>query len=179
MKTLLLALLTMLSFTSSSKWKVDFSDNQELKYWYRVNDTVMGGVSQSNLRVHDKIAYFEGILSLDNNGGFASVRRVGPLVLESGDNPISLEVNGDGRQYQLRLRTDKGFDGMAYVATFSSESDVWQTLAFTEKDFVAQFRGRKVNRAPALLFTDVRQIGFMLADKQPGSFQLAIGGIRQ
>lgn len=179
MKIILLTLLTMLSSNASSQSKVDFSDSQELNYWYRVNDSVMGGVSQSNLRVVDTIAYFEGVLSLDNNGGFASVRRVGPLALESGGKPILLEIKSDGRDYQLRLRTNKGFDGMAYVATFSSQSDIWQTLAFTEKDFVAQFRGRKIDRAPELLFADVRQIGVMLADKQPGLFRLAIKGIGQ
>ena len=159
--------------------KTDFSDPEELNYWYRVNDSVMGGLSQSNLRVVDNIAYFEGELSLKNNGGFASVRRLGPISFESGDAPILLEINGDGRSYQLRLRTNKGFDGMAYVATFSSSSDTWQTLAFNEKDFVAQYRGRIVGRAPPLFFSDVRQIGFMLADKQPGLFRLAIKDISQ
>ena len=163
----------------SAQWKVDFSSVEELSYWYRANDSVMGGLSQSNLRVVDNIAYFEGELSLKNNGGFASVRRVGPVTLKSGVTPILIEISGDGRSYQLRLRTNKGFDGVAYVATFSSSSDKWQTLAFNEKDFVAQFRGQIVSRAPALSFSDVRQIGFMLADKQPGSFQIAIKNIGQ
>jgi monofunctional biosynthetic peptidoglycan transglycosylase len=179
MKTILLVLFIMWSSNVSSQWKIDFYDTQELSYWYRVNDSVMGGLSQSNLRVVDKVAYFEGELSLKNNGGFASVRRIGPIKLESGKTPILLEIKGDGREYQLRLRTNKGFDGVAYVATFSSQKDSWQTLSFSEADFVAQFRGRIVSRAPALLFTDVSQIGFMLADKKPGLFQLVIKGIGQ
>lgn len=159
--------------------KIDFSDPKELSYWYRVDDSVMGGVSQSTLRVVDDIGYFEGELSLRNNGGFASVRRVGPITLQSSGNPLVIDVRGDGRVYQLRLRTNKGFDGVAYVATFTSSPESWQTLAFDESDFVAQFRGRLVSQAPALAFTDVRQIGFMLADKQPGLFQLAIKEIKQ
>jgi monofunctional biosynthetic peptidoglycan transglycosylase len=196
MKTIIFVLFIMTCANLSAQNKIDFSDPEELNYWYRVNDSVMGGLSQSNLRVVDKVAYFEGVLSLKNNGGFASVRRIGPLILESGP-PISLEINGDGRRYQLRLRTNiggdgvdgvdgvnavdgvNGVDGVAYVATFLSSDDKWQTLAFNEQDFVAQFRGRLVNRAPALSFSDVRQIGFMLADKQPGSFRLAIKTIGQ
>jgi NADH dehydrogenase [ubiquinone] 1 alpha subcomplex assembly factor 1 len=179
MKIVLLILFIMKCANVSAQWKVDFSSAEELNYWYRVNDSVMGGLSQSNLRVVDKVAYFEGVLSLKNNGGFASVRRVGPITLTSGNTRISIDVNGDGRSYQLRLRTDKVFDGVAYVATFSSTIDSWQTLTFKEEDFVAQFRGRLVNRAPALLFSDVTQIGFMLADKQPGLFKLAIKNIGQ
>jgi NADH dehydrogenase [ubiquinone] 1 alpha subcomplex assembly factor 1 len=179
MKTILLVLFIMNCTNVSAQWKVDFSSGEEFSYWYRVNDSVMGGLSQSNLRVVDNIAYFEGELSLRNNGGFASVRRVGPVSLNSGKKPISIEINGDGRSYQLRLRTNEGFDGMAYVATFSSCSDRWQGFIFNEEDFVAQFRGRIVNNAPALSFSDVRQIGFMLADKQAGSFKLAIKNISQ
>jgi len=179
MKTILLVLSIMQSANLSAQWKIDFSNPDELNYWYRVNDGVMGGLSQSNLRIVDKIAYFEGVLSLENNGGFASVRRVGTLALESGNKPIMVEINGDGRNYQLRLRTNKGGDGVAYVASFISRRGEWQSLSFKEKDFVAQFRGRIVSRAPALLFTDVKQLGFMLADKQPGSFQLAIKDLGQ
>ncbi|WP_339723715.1 CIA30 family protein [uncultured Paraglaciecola sp.] len=179
MKTILLVLFIMQCANVSAQMKIDFSDPQELLYWYRVNDSVMGGVSQSNLRLEDDQTYFEGNLSLENNGGFASVRRVGPLSLGSGNKPILLEINGDGRIYQLRLRTNKTLDGVAYVAKFTSKVDEWQTLTFTEDDFVAQFRGRLVSRAPSLLFTDVKQLGFMLADKQAGDFQLAIRSIRQ
>jgi monofunctional biosynthetic peptidoglycan transglycosylase len=179
MKTILFVLFIMKCANVSAQWKVDFSNAEELNYWYRINDSVMGGLSQSNLRVIDNVAYFEGVLSLKNNGGFASIRRVGPVTLTSGNTPISIDVNGDGRSYQLRLRTDKGLDGVAYVATFSSTPDTWQTLTFKEENFVAQFRGRLVNRAPALLFSDVTQIGFMLADKQPGLFKLAIKNIGQ
>ena len=179
MKIILFVLFMMKCANVSAQWKVDFSDNEELNYWTRINDSVMGGLSESNLRVVDKIAYFDGELSLKNNGGFASVRRSGPISLQSGNTPILLVVNGDGRRYQLRLRINDGFDGVAYVATFSSNRQKWQTLSFTEQDFVPQFRGRIVSSAPDLTFSDVKQIGFMLADKQSGSFQLAIKGIGQ
>ena len=99
MKTILFVLLIMKFTSVSAQWKVDFSNPEELSYWYRVNDSVMGGLSQSNLRVTDKVAYFEGQLSLKNNGGFASVRRVGPVTLESGTAPILIEIKGDGRSY--------------------------------------------------------------------------------
>jgi NADH dehydrogenase [ubiquinone] 1 alpha subcomplex assembly factor 1 len=179
MKTILFVLFIMMCANLSAQNKTDFSDPEELNYWYRVNDSVMGGLSQSNLRVVDNIAYFEGILSLENNGGFASVRRMGPLIFKGGNTPILLEIKGDERRYQLRLRTNERFDGVAYVAKFLSNGDKWQTLTFHEQDFVAQFRGRLVSYAPALSFSDVRQIGFMLADKKPGAFQLAIKDIGQ
>lgn len=50
-------------------------DDDELGYWRIVNDTVMGGRSQSRFYQQDGVGVFEGFLSLENYGGFASVRR--------------------------------------------------------------------------------------------------------
>lgn len=181
MKTLCLLLFMMKSMHVSAQapFLIDFSSPQELHYWNRVNDSVMGGLSESNLRLKDKVAFFEGELSLKNNGGFASIRRVGPTSLHANQGPIKVHFKGDGRTYQFRLRTTQGFDGMAYVATFATQIDSWQTLDFSEEDFVAQYRGLRVVDAPDVSFSHVKQIGFMLADKQSGKFQLAIKSMRQ
>jgi len=181
MKILLLLFIMLKTIDGSAQelFQIDFSSSQELRYWNRVNDSVMGGLSESNLRVEDNIAYFSGELSLKNNGGFASVRRLGPVYFQSHQRAIKVLVMGDGRTYQFRLRTNQGFDGMAYVATFSTQADKWQTFEFNEDDFVAQFRGRRIIDAPDLAFSQIEQLGLMLADKQPGEFVLAIKSISQ
>ena len=49
--------------------------NVGLNNWNIVNDDVMGGVSKSYLSVNDdRNLIFDGYLSLENNGGFASSR---------------------------------------------------------------------------------------------------------
>ena len=67
--------------------------------WFVVNDGVMGGISSGRMRpVGDDVAAFSGHVSLENNGGFASVR----TVLEPGDLSafagLALRVRGDGRR---------------------------------------------------------------------------------
>lgn len=43
--------------------------------WQPINDGVMGGISSSQIRFDlAGHAVFEGVVSLENNGGFASVR---------------------------------------------------------------------------------------------------------
>ena len=49
--------------------------------WFVVNDTVMGGLSESRLVVGAHSIEFKGDVSLRNNGGFASVRT--PFNLEN------------------------------------------------------------------------------------------------
>ena len=49
--------------------------NVGLSNWNIVNDDVMGGISKSYLSVNnDNNLIFNGYLSLENNGGFASSR---------------------------------------------------------------------------------------------------------
>lgn len=42
--------------------------------WRIVNDGVMGGLSSSRVSVNDDKIIFSGNVSLENNGGFASLR---------------------------------------------------------------------------------------------------------
>ena len=72
------------SAQASSDRLIDFAAGPEGR-WMVVNDGVMGGVSRSTIRRGDDVgtAVFEGTLSLENNGGFASVRTpIEPGVLE-------------------------------------------------------------------------------------------------
>ena len=53
---------------------LDFRIAEAVRTGRIVNDGVMGGVSQSSLRPDPEGMFFEGVVSLANNGGFASMR---------------------------------------------------------------------------------------------------------
>ena len=65
----------------------DFTGADAAKEWQTINDGVMGGVSEGKFKITDKKTLeFYGTLSLENNGGFASVRsKAKKLGLEKGD----------------------------------------------------------------------------------------------
>lgn len=155
-----------------------FVEPLELDNWVIVNDTVMGGRSMATITRMKNAMVFSGELSLENNGGFASTRRMYAPLAWKPNNAIQITVMGDGRSYQFRLRTNRNMDGLAYVAKFDSVANTQQTLTFKLSDFTASFRGRKVPNAPALSFEDVAQLGFMLADKTPGKFSLSVSEIK-
>jgi len=147
--------------------------------WSAIDDRVMGGVSRSRLR-YDLAGYavFEGIVSLEHNGGFASVRsRPLDLGMPQVLNYV-LEVGGDGKRYQLNLRTDEAFDGVNYQAVFAPPAGIWSVVRLPLSAFVPTFRGRSVPGAPPLDSARVRQIGLMIADRQIGAFALAVRSIR-
>ena len=154
--------------------------NDTVERWVIVNDTVMGGRSESNIRWEDdsESIRFSGELSLENNGGFASIRAIMPERYFNQAKRICIKVRGDGRTYQLRARTNKNLDGIAFVKEFKTSNGEWTSLEFSMDDFTPRFRGRLIRDAGKLKPENIRQIGFMLADKIPGQFQLDIQGVK-
>lgn len=143
--------------------------------WYAIDDAVMGGVSRSRLR-HDAAghAVFEGVLSLDNRGGFASVRSRPRDLGAAGAVAYLLEARGDGRRYKLNLRTDDAFDGVNYQAEFEPPAGAWASVRLPLDAFAPTFRGRHVPGAPPLDPARLRQVGLLIADRQAGSFSLDV-----
>ena len=157
----------------------DFESAVSVADWSAIDDTVMGGVSHSRLR-HDPAGYavFEGIVSLEHNGGFASIRSRPMDLGFPGAGSYMLDVRGDGKRFKLNLRTDDAFDGVNYQAMFAAPAGTWILLRLPLSDFRPTFRGRSVPGAPPLDPARVRQIGLMIADRQAGSFALAVRSIR-
>ncbi|HZZ77317.1 MAG TPA: CIA30 family protein [Gemmataceae bacterium] len=75
---MLFALGASLMADDTPKTVFDFSGTDAAKEWQTVNDGVMGGVSDGRFKITDKKTLeFYGTLSLENNGGFASMRSRG------------------------------------------------------------------------------------------------------
>lgn len=169
-KPVLFGVILMASSSVLAETKLTLFD------WFVVNDTVMGGLSESRLVVGAHSVEFKGDVSLRNNGGFASVRT--PFNLENKNaEQLSVVVKGDGKQYQLRLRVDQYLDGPAFVYKFQTTANKTQTLVVTEDDFKLMYRGRAFYSDYQLNFDDVRSLGFMISEKQAGKFSLEVQAI--
>lgn len=143
--------------------------------WQAINDGVMGGVSVSRLRFDPAgYAVFEGDVSLENNGGFASVRAAAVDLGCADTVAYVLTVFGDGRTYKLNLRTDTGFDGVTYQAAFAPVPGRWTRSVLPLAAFEPRFRGRLVPGAPPLRPETVKQMGLLISDKQAGAFRLMV-----
>jgi len=91
---------------------IDFADanTEEILRWRVINDDVMGGISQSRIELSPTAtAIFSGQLSLENNGGFASIRRRADNYNLDGYTGVILKVKGDGRTYQFRVKADERY----------------------------------------------------------------------
>ncbi|MCC5913318.1 MAG: CIA30 family protein [Balneolaceae bacterium] len=156
---------------------IDFS-NTSAAAWQIVNDSVMGGISRSTLQLHeDGYALFSGTVSLENNGGFASVRARAQAPADLSDfQGLTVNVLGDGKTYSLRLRTVKNgwLTPYSYEARFMTTEGEWETHRLAYSDFRAVYRGRAVRGNPELNSDAVLEIGFMIQDGQEGEFGLSV-----
>jgi uncharacterized surface protein with fasciclin (FAS1) repeats len=161
-----------------SKTLMDFGDTSVARQWSSVNDGVMGGISEGSFRItDDETLAFSGNLSLENNGGFASIRtRPADLDLDGYDT-IALRVKGDGRSYYLNLRTSSRRAAGSYRTPVQTQKDRWQKVRVPLQRFEYTAYGRRVTAKP-LRAKDIQSVGFTLSDKKAGPFRLEVSSIR-
>jgi len=155
-----------------------FAGVESAREWQAVNDGVMGGVSEGRFTISErKTLEFFGTLSLENNGGFASVRsRAKKLGLQAGDTVVA-KVRGDGREYSLNLYLNRPLIAFSYRATVVTKKDEWIEVRVPLDRFEATSFGRVMKDAGTVKPQEVNSLGFMLSDKKPGSFRLEIESI--
>jgi hypothetical protein len=156
--------------------------------WGSVDDVVMGGVSESGMGWSGASAIFSGRVSIDNSGGFASVRtrNFEPTFDLSNYTGIELRVKGDGQRYKLFIRTETAWDGVGYACSFDTNHD-WITVKVPFDKLVPVFRAKIVNPSPQFDRTQIRSFQLMLSkfeyDRElnprftPGLFALEIESI--
>lgn len=162
------------SFMLSANTIASFEDPKVLDDWAIVNDTVMGGVSRSSVEQTEAgNLRFKGELSLQNNGGFVSIRSRPKQLSLQGSNGITLSVRGDGRTYYLDLRSGGQSMGGSFRASFTTLKNEWTEVFIPLSNFIRQSFGRRVPNS-ILDPESISSIGFTLSDKKPGPFELEV-----
>jgi uncharacterized protein YbjT (DUF2867 family) len=138
-------------FRIGEKLLFDFTNpNGNLReIWGAVDDVVMGGVSESNMRFARGRAIFSGNVSIANNGGFASVRtrNFNPPLDLSNYQGIELRLEGDGKRYKFIIRCEGKWDGLSYCYSFDTIYNFPQTIQIPFKDLIPVFRAKTVSDA--------------------------------
>lgn len=156
---------------------LDFRDPAPGLAWTSVDDRVMGGVSASQVETTPEGLVFRGVVSLEQKGGFASIRAQPREYGLAGATAFLLHVQGDGQTYKFGIRTDDALDGVEYQARVATSAGQWIEVVLPITDFQPTFRGRRVD-APALDPARIRIFGFLIADRQAGPFRWVIASIR-
>jgi hypothetical protein len=153
---------------------IDFSD---INSWYVINDNVMGGISEGGMQQEDPgVGLFKGQLSLENRGGFSSVRTsVKPTALTEASG-LQLRVRGEeGRLFTLLVASET-MNG-SWQKDFSTSSE-WETIHIHFDSMQFYIRGWMPPSAPRINPEEIDIIGLMIKDKNEEAFRLEVDWIR-
>jgi len=107
MKTQLIILLFSMTLNQQNSILIDFGKEKKGRYWNVVNDGVMGGLSKGGKKITKNSLLFMGEVSLDNNGGFSSLRRSFSEVDISNYNDIEIRYRSSGISFAFSLAVSR------------------------------------------------------------------------
>jgi hypothetical protein len=159
----------------SSKIIFDFNKKSNLRNWLVVDDIVMGGESSGSLKLNtDGFGVFQGSISLDNNGGFSSVRYRFQKIAIDNYTEVVIKLKGDGKKYQFRIKSNSG-DYYSYITPFLTSGE-WQEIRIPLKEMYPSFRGRRLNQ-PNFSNDYIEEITFLVGNKKNENFKLLLDTI--
>ena len=170
--------VTLLIFglmTTGNMTLFDFSLNSDLSNWMIVDDVVMGGRSNGQFEINKEgHGVFSGDVSIENNGGFSSVRYYCGSLDVAKYRKAVIRLKGDGKSYQFRTKTDK-YDRHSYVYSFKTSGD-WEVIEIPFSNMQPKFRGRQLNRSnyPG---ERLEEVAFLIGNKKNEPFKLEIDSI--
>lgn len=160
---------------------LDFGKNTYGNTWRTVNDGVMGGLSESEIILHENSILFKGLVSLENNGGFASMRSLITKQSLTNCKTVSLRYrsNSNDRIFGLSLKNSQTYSIPYHKHLFSPKSTQWETIKLNLSDFkhykISKIIGSKM---PNKALEDVYNIAIIVSDGKSGAIDIEIDYIK-
>lgn len=153
----------------------EFSAESNIDNWQILDDVVMGGRSDGHFKINkDGHGEYTGNVSLENNGGFSSLRYYFETVDSSDYTKFKIRIKGDGKSYQFRVKSNR-YDRYSYIFKFETTEN-WQTIEIPFEDMYASFRGYRLD-IPNFEGKQMEEIAFLIGNKKKESFKLLIDSI--
>lgn len=175
MKTIILFSLTFMALISGIKF--DFGTNHNSQNWRVVNDGVMGGLSKSETNLTENTLIFKGKTSLENSGGFASLRTAFNPGKLKGSKTITIRFksNSINRTFGISLKDKERFYMPYFKHEFSPKNTNWQTLTVNLEDFKPYRMSETYNAKMPLSYLDnVFALVLIISDKKQGDFDIEL-----
>lgn len=173
---MLAAFFLFLTTSMNAQVIFDFNSTSKLNDWVVINDGVMGGRSLGRFSLSSEgHGLFEGTISLENNGGFSSVRYPMSTFQVSLKSKVKIRLKGDGSNYQFRVKNDSQ-NRYSYIIPFQTTGK-WEEIEITLSDMYPGFRGRRLDQ-PNFSHQTIEEITFLIGNKKAQHFKLLIDNIK-
>ena len=144
--------------------------------WIMISDNVMGGITESNLAYTDSSMVLSGTISLENYGGFASVKtKFGRFDL-SDYKGVRIRFKAANQRFAFTLENSRNWTQPYLKGEFgTAKANTWTETTIYFKDFneyqIGEPTGGKLD--PAQLKGIVR-LGIITNEKKEGPFSLEV-----
>lgn len=167
-----LMFMTLINSKQNANIIFEFNADCAIESWQVVDDVVMGGKSFGQCTLNEEgNGLFKGDVSIENNGGFSSIRLNTNTIQTAQYETILLRVKGDGTTFQFRVKRTP-YERHSYVFNFET-SGQWETITIPLNQMTPRFRGYNLD-LPNFGQDSIQQVGFLKASKKNASFQLEI-----
>jgi NADH dehydrogenase [ubiquinone] 1 alpha subcomplex assembly factor 1 len=158
----------------SSQQLFGFAAGAKEATWVVVNDGVMGGASTSTAVVKNGVLTFSGNVSLENNGGFASMRsgKLSSSITSAmgSTDALVLRVRGSGTTFFVTVDTTEYW----YWAPITPTANTWVTVTIAYSQLKPRSRiGEPIDDGPYAGQRATR-LGVIITNKQAEPFRLEI-----
>jgi hypothetical protein len=136
----------------------------------------MGGVTQSKLQYTENSMVLNGTISLDNYGGFSSIKtNFNTFDLTEYDG-VKIKYKSTGQSFAITLEDSKNWTMPNYKGAIrSSDSNKWYEAIIYFKDFkqyqIGEPTGKKLTK-PVL--ENIVRIGIITTEKKEGPFSIEV-----
>ncbi|MEM1340015.1 MAG: CIA30 family protein [Bacteroidota bacterium] len=175
MKASILMIIGLVSLLSMNNIKFDFGSDKDGRDWEILNDGVMGGLSKGKLELDKNSIKFTGKASLDNYGGFTSVKSHFGLYDLSGSSKVKIRYRTLGQSISLSLENNMKFYRAYFKLLLVDTEGDWTVNELYIKEFkqfnLGQASNEKISNA---FLSGVKRIGFITSEKKEGDFMVEI-----
>ena len=172
-------LMCLLFSETREPLEIDFGLEKNGASWGVTNDTVMGGRSQGRARLTVDAVSYQGRISLENNGGFSSLKSPYQRMDLSGFDYLEMRVKSTGARFAFTLEMSSRFYLPYYKHAVETKSDDWEVITIKMSDFklyrMSRSNGQKLTEEDA---AKLIRIGFISDDKREIDFAMEVDYIK-
>lgn len=155
--------------------KIDFGKKKDGRSWQVVNDGVMGGLSEGDAELTDNSVLFKGKVSLDNNGGFSSLRSSYSKKELSKYKNVEIKYRSKGISMAMTLSVSRRWYIPNYKTSLEGTKGKWKTVTVALEDFRKHYIGKPMDET--LGEDELKKViryGFITDEKKYGEFEFEI-----
>ena len=176
---LFIFLLLGLSITNLATDNSNFDfgkDQKKINNWVLISDNIMGGVSKSKLDYTENTMVLSGNISLDNFGGFSSVKTTFGKYDLSQYRGVKIKFKSKNQKFAFTLEDQKNWTLPNFKGNFYSDKDnIWEKKTIYFNDFkeyqVGEPTGKKLKDNT---LKNIIRMGIITTEKKEGPFSIEI-----